>query len=156
MNVFLFLNGYTKRYIDIPIYRRLYRSRLSTVNMIQSSGIACRQIERARTLVHILHHVSATALEMSGSFQLFTIFIVIEPSFRENLFQILVTVLYFLIILLIFHREGGSYTIDQHALEVLIYARYLRFLPVTWQRSICRRVEVYGTTSKFASIEFGM
>ena len=67
--------------------------------MIQSSGIACKQIERARTLVHILHHVSATALEMSGSFQLFTIFNVIEPSFRENLFQILVAVLYFLIIL---------------------------------------------------------
>ena len=71
-------------------------------------------------------------------------------------FKKLVTVLYFLIILRIFYREGGSYTIDQHALEVLVYARYLRFLSVTWQRSICRRVEDYGTTSKFASIEFGM
>ena len=54
-----------------------------------------------------------------------------------------------------FHRQGGSYTINQHALEVPVYARYIRFLPVTWQRSICLRVEVYGTTSEFAYIELG-
>ncbi|CAH3152038.1 unnamed protein product, partial [Pocillopora meandrina] len=43
----------------------------------------------------------------------------------------------------IFHMEGGSYTIDQHVLKVMIYTRYIRFLPVTWERSICLRVEVY-------------
>ncbi|PFX13502.1 EGF-like repeat and discoidin I-like domain-containing protein 3, partial [Stylophora pistillata] len=45
-----------------------------------------------------------------------------------------------------FHREGGSHAISQHPLEVPVYARYIRFLPVTWERSICLRVEIYGTT----------
>ncbi|XP_022798738.1 uncharacterized protein LOC111336838 [Stylophora pistillata] len=45
---------------------------------------------------------------------------------------------------LIFHREGGSHTINQHPLDVPVYARYIRFLPVTWKRRICLRVEVYG------------
>ena len=49
--------------------------------------------------------------------------------------------------------EGGSYTIDQHVLKVMVYARYIRFLQVTWERSICLRVEVYVTISEFASIK---
>ncbi|RMX47725.1 hypothetical protein pdam_00012332, partial [Pocillopora damicornis] len=44
-----------------------------------------------------------------------------------------------------FRREGGSNTINQHPLGVPVYARYIRFLPVTWKALICLRVEVYGS-----------
>ena len=49
-----------------------------------------------------------------------------------------------------FRRQGGSNIINQHPLEVPVYARYVRFLPVTWKGQICLRVEVYGSVGKFA------
>ena len=111
---------------------------------------------RVRSLIHILHLSFCDSIGderfLSAVYNIYRYWILFLRKFISKTCDRVIFSHYFMIFL----WEGGSYTIDQHTLEVLIYARYLRFLPVTWQRSICRRVEVYGTISKFSSIEFGM
>jgi len=43
-----------------------------------------------------------------------------------------------------FHRNGGASNVDQHSLPVPVFARYIRFYPVTQHEWNCLRVEVYG------------
>ena len=54
----------------------------------------------------------------------------------------------------IFAGDKNIYSGTRHELRFPFTARYVKFLPLTWDKLACMRVEVYGREGKKAMLEW--